>query len=244
VAAGTGPAAATEGGEMSSMFLGKGIYSVSFASRLTGIPSSSIKRWLLGYSRRANGTTQNYPPVLEDDLGLIEGRLFLSFLDLIEVQFLEAFLRHGVRWTTIREAASNARQLLGTSHPFSTKRFSTDGKRILVSSTEGIEDRKLMDLIDSQLEIVEMVEPLLRGTIEFSNYDLASRWWPLGREKQILIDPRYSFGRPVVSESRVPTDVLTATYKATESVEEVAEWYEIDVESVRQAIEYETIIAA
>lgn len=229
---------------MPGTFLGKGIYPVSFASRLTGIPSRSIRRWLLGYSRRTKGTTRTYAPVLEDELGLIEGRLFLSFLDLIEVQFLEAFLRHGVRWTTIREAATNARELLGTTHPFSTKRFSTDGKRILVSSTEGIEDRNLMDLIDSQLEIVELVEPLLRGAIEFSNYDLASRWWPMGRDKQIVIDPRYSFGKPVVSQSRIPTDVLTATYKATESIEEVADWYEVDVESVRQAIEYETIIAA
>lgn len=229
---------------LASEFLGKGIYPVPLASRLTGIPSRSIRRWLLGYSRHSKGMTRLYAPVLEDDFGLIEGMLVLSFLDLIEVQFLEAFRKHGVRWATIREAAANARQLLGTSHPFSTKRFSTDGKHILVSSTEGIEDRNLMDLIDSQLEIVDIVEPLLRGAIDFSNYDLAARWWPMGRERRVLIDPHFSFGRPIISDSGVPTDVLAATYKATESIEKVADWYEVDTEAVRQAIEYETLIAA
>ena len=131
---------------MPSQFLGKGIYEPSFASRITRIPTRSIKRCLLGY--------KEYSPVIRGEYGLVDGKPFLSFLDLIEVRFLYAFKKLGVSWTTIREAAEKARDLLETSHPFSTKRFSTDGKNILVTISKTLDnDKKLMDITTSQLEI-------------------------------------------------------------------------------------------
>ena len=59
-----------------------------------------------------------------------------------------------------------------------------------------------------------------------------------------MIDPKISFGRPLVSETFIPTDVLAACFRGTQSIDEVAGWYETDTESVRQAIEFETHLAA
>lgn len=50
-----------------------------------------------------------------------------------------------------------------------------------------------MDLINSQLEIASFVEPILRGVLDFSDYDRASKWWPMGRNGRIVIDPNIVF---------------------------------------------------
>ncbi len=53
----------------------------------------------------------------------VDGQLALSFLDLIEVRFVDAFLENGVPWKTIRSAAINAMEYFGQGHPLSNKRF-------------------------------------------------------------------------------------------------------------------------
>jgi uncharacterized protein (DUF433 family) len=45
--------------------------------------------------------------------------------------------------------------------------------------------------------------------------------------------------RPIDSASGVPTSALYGLYRAGESVEDVACWYEVTPEAVRAAIEYE-----
>ena len=233
---------------MSNQLLGKGIYELSFASRLTGISARTIRRRLLGYRQKSKDGTQEYLSVIRGEYGLVDGKPFLSFLDLIEVQFLQAFRRYGVQWSTIREAAEKARNLLGASHPFSTKQFSTDGKNILVTISQTLDnDKKLMDLITSQLEFPDIVEPVLRGFIDsidyFEDHDSACRWWPMGKESPIMLDPRIVFGRPVVGDKHVPTDVIKDTFNTTGSISKVSSWYRITEDMVRAAIRYEESIA-
>jgi uncharacterized protein (DUF433 family) len=43
--------------------------------------------------------------------------------------------------------------------------------------------------------------------------------------KAIVIDPRISFGRPVLAGSGIPTAVIAERYKAGESVDELADDY-------------------
>lgn len=225
----TGKYPAENEDRMSNELLNKDIYQPSFASRLTGIAASTIKRWLPGYKRQSVDHTQ------------AESKLLLSFLDLIEIQFLQAFRRCGVQWSTIREAAEKARDLLGAGHPFSTKRFSTNGKNILGTISENLDNDS------SRLESPDIVEPVLRDFIDCIDYfegcDSACRWWPRGKESSVMLDPRIAFGRPVVGDKHVPTDVIKDTFKTTGSISKVSSWYRITEDMVRETIKYEESIA-
>jgi hypothetical protein len=66
------------------------------------------------------------------------------------------------------------------------------------------EDDRLIDLFkDAQYVLRKIVEPSLKG-LEFDD-DLASRWWPNGKDSGIVLDPQRQFGQPVEATSGVPS---------------------------------------
>ena len=67
----------------------------------------------------------------------------------------------------------------------------------------------------------------------------AARYWPLGKDKAVVIDPRHSFGQAIDSETSVPTKALYGMYKGGESVEIIGSWYNVKRQSVLDAIDFE-----
>jgi uncharacterized protein (DUF433 family) len=66
----------------------------------------------------------------------------------------------------------------------------------------------------------------------------------MGREHGVVLDPRRSYGKPMDSESGVPTDVLFHMVEAGESPEIVADWYQVKVRAVEAAVEFEQRLRA
>ena len=216
-----------------------GVYSVPEAARLTGVSSSRIRRWLRGYSFTSGGSAKTSPPLWQRQLGS-EDSLVLSFRDLLEVRFVDAFRRHRVSWKSIRVAAECAAQIVRDSYPFSTRRFKTDGRSIFAEILQETGDESLLDLVKSQYEFKTIVEPFLFEGLEFSALGIEPvRWWPLGRERRVVIDPERSFGQPIVDPESVPTSVLARAFRAEGSIQAVARWYEVDLKSVEDALEFE-----
>lgn len=225
-------------------FLGQGIYSISEASSLSGIPAANISRWVKGYSRVRNGRRMLHPPVFDSDFEQISGRFSLSFLDLIEILFVEAFVHHGVSLQTIRLAVNAAADSYHFSHPFAKRKFMTDGRTILMQIAHDTDDKQLVNLINRQYEIHTIVSPILKGDLEFGELDVANRWWPMGRNQMVVLDPSRNFGQPVIDKFNIPTATLVRTFANVGSVQGVADWFEIDIEAVESAIQFETIRAA
>ena len=74
--------------------------------------------------------------------------------------------------------------------------------------------------------------------LDFDNELLAARYWPLGKEKNIVIDPKRKFGHPVVNNSNIYPETLYNLYKGGESIEFISSIYEITTNKVEDAIEY------
>jgi uncharacterized protein (DUF433 family) len=71
------------------------------------------------------------------------------------------------------------------------------------------------------------------------------RWFPMGeKRKVVVIDPQRAFGRPIVAEGGVPTEVLASAVAAEKSVERVARWYAVSPREVKAAVEFEQRLAA
>lgn len=218
-------------------YTGSGIYTVGEASLLSRVSTARIRRWLLGYRFNTSGQLHESLPVWQPQLPEIDGKLALGFLDLMEMRFVDAFLKEGVSWRTLRLAANKARDLFKSTHPFCTRKFKTDGRQVFAEISDHAGDRSLLELVRSQLYFHKTVSPFLRG-VEFED-DEPVRWRPLEGARQIVLDPNRSFGQPVVDHSGVPTLILARAAKVNRSFEEVAEWYRTDVRAVRAAVEYE-----
>ena len=224
--------------------IGRGVYSLAEAERLTKVPQQRIKRWTVGYVRRYKGEERYTAPVIATELEPIDGSPVLDFSDLLEVRFLNAFREHGVSWKAIRIAAQRAKELLGRHRPFSTRIFKTDGQTILAEIVQEAGDKILLDLVENQYTFGQTISPDLYAGIEFNQLDEPERWWPLGEDRCVVLDPQRAFGAPIVAQGGIPTRILTDAVQTEESVEFVAKWYEIDPQEVRDAVKFEHQFAA
>jgi uncharacterized protein (DUF433 family)/DNA-binding transcriptional MerR regulator len=224
-------------------YVGRGIYSIPEVARLSGVQSRSISRWVRGYRSSSHGVCIEGKPVFRSDFEE-DGCRNLSFLDLIEIRFVDAFRGYGVSWKTIRAAMEKACVLLSETHPFSSKKFLTDGRSILYQVEQECRDTRLMNLVNDQYELRKLLDRYLHEGLEFTPDDIASRWWPLGMEHDIVIDPVRSFGKPIVASASIPTGVIFDSFKAeSRSAPTVAHWLGITAEQVEEAVDFEKSLA-
>ena len=221
--------------------LNAGLYTVPEASRLTRISTGKVRRWIKGYDFRSGESMRHSDAVWQGEIKPVDNKISLSFRDLLELRFVDAFIRAGVSWRTMRRAHTKAQNELESTHPFCSNRIFTDGRSILLQQGEEDSDQTLIDLATNQAEFSRIVEPF-RKELEFSGNDII--WWPLGREREIVLDPKRNFGQPSVARSGVPTRVLARSVKTNRSVEVVSHWFEVSEGEVRDALDFETRLAA
>jgi uncharacterized protein (DUF433 family) len=220
--------------------LNAGLYTVPEAALLTRISVGQVRRWLKGYDFRSGTSVRHSDAVWQGEIKPIENKLALSFRDLLELRFVDAFIRAGVSWKTMRRAHGRAQEELKTTHPFCSNRISTDGKNILMRQAKEDGDEALLNLVTQQREFKRIVQDFLKE-LEFSGDDIV--WWPLGKGRQIIVDPRRNFGQPTVAKSGVPAITLARSVKANSSVDVVARWYEVQRDEVCDAVEFEELLA-
>ena len=224
--------------------VGIGLYTVPEAARLTGVPYQSIRRWLLGYETGRGEATHDMPPVWQGQVPAIDRTVGLGFLDLMELRFVRAFRQHGVSLAVIRRTADRAREIFERDHPFTRARFLTDGRWIFAETIEETGEKRLLNLAKSQYAFHHVIKPSLYESVQFSDDDEAVTWFPMWPRKEVLVDPRRSFGRPIVAHGGVPTETLARAVEAEGSEQRVARWYDVPVEAVKAACAFERDLAA
>jgi uncharacterized protein (DUF433 family) len=223
--------------------IGIGLYTVAEAARLTGISKVRLRGWPRGYAYRSGEVRTTSVPVWRRQVPEIDGTLGLGFLDLMEARFVDAFRAASVPLRVIRLCAERAREVTGRDHPFSSRCFRTDGRTIFADVVDHAGEQQLLDLAKNQLAFARVIGPSLYAGLEFSVDDMPARWWPMGSKREIVIDPKRSFGQPIVSDGGVPTTVLLDAVEAEGSIAKVASLFALPQHSVRAALRYEKRLA-
>lgn len=212
-------------------FLGVGLYTVPEAARLARVSPSRIRRWVFG---------RGGAPTLERQLPPVEGQDALGFYNLVEALFIRDLSTQGVGWPTIRKAVERAREVIGDAHPFAVSRLHTDGRDVFLEVAEETGDRQLLNLVNGNFAMLDVLERSFKRTITFDGPGGRASEWRPEPDLDVVLDPRRRFGRPIVSGTGVPTDVLASALVAEKgNVERVARWWQVPAEAVRQAAEFE-----
>lgn len=226
--------------------VGTGIYTPQEAARLLHDQARTVRRWAFGYDRNRKTGKVSHPPLISTDLPRLEGDDALTFIELIELRYIRAFLRAGVSWKTVKEAANVAARMFNTSHPFAMRRLYVDPKAVFA----GVEDEDgrevLIQLVGyGQHAMPSIIKPYL-DELEFDVNDVANRWWPMGRTGGVVIDPQHSFGAPIVDGTGIRTQTLSDAYRAElnrykdRTAEHVAWMYNIRPVQVESALRFRT----
>jgi uncharacterized protein (DUF433 family) len=128
----------------------------------------------------------------------------------------------------------------GWKRPLIEQRFRTDGVGLFIEHY----GRLIEASADGQQVLRQVVEAHLER-LEWENMTVA-RLYPFTRARDIhsprsiVIDPRYSFGRPVLAKSHISTEVIFDRYSAGESHDELAEDYGCEKLDIEEAIRCES----
>jgi uncharacterized protein (DUF433 family) len=129
--------------------------------------------------------------------------------------------------------------MFGTEYPFTAHRFLIDGKSIFSKALQEHGDAEMLDLAKRNWVFKRIVRPALYAGIEFADNGQATRWFPLKRSKAIVLDPEIAFGKPVLTDYGVRTEIVAAAFKAEKNKRTVASLFDIPVAAVDASIRYE-----
>jgi uncharacterized protein (DUF433 family) len=217
---------------------GIGLYTLQEAERLTGAQAREVSRWLFGYTIKGGIGA----PLWKSQLADLDEKV-IGFRDLMELRIVKALRNHDVPLQVIRAVIEGAKAMFGTEYPFTAHRFLTDGKSIFSEALQEHGDAEMTDLAKRQLVFEHIVRPALYTGIEFAGDGRAMRWFPLKRSKVIVLDPEIAFGKPVLTDYGVRTEIVAETFKAEKNKQTVASLFDIPVAAVEAAIRYEQMAA-
>ena len=223
---------------------GLGVYTFGEAARLTHIQPAKLRRWLRGYNYKHKGETCFSDPLWQPEIAHcgLEG---ISFHDLLEVRFVDAFVCAGVSLPVIRRVAQNAKEVYGSAYPFTQRRFRTDGKTIFEAAVKESGEPELLDLLKRQYAFEQIIGSSLYAGIDFDGAEQrALRWYPIAKSKSVVLDPAVAFGKPIVADCGIRTDILYSAFQAEQSKQRVARQFEVPVQAVDAAIRFEQRLAA
>jgi uncharacterized protein (DUF433 family) len=217
---------------------GIGLYTFGQAARLIDATPQELRGWLHGYTWSRDGERRRSQPVWTTELANndLDG---LSFHDLLEARFVKQFRKVGVSLQTIRIAAAHAREMFESQYPFTCRRFQTDGKTIFAEAIRESGDADLLDLKKKQYAFERIIRPSFYAGIEFDK-ERAARWFPNPRRRDVVLDPAIAFGKPIVQDVGLRTDILYQAFLAEDNDKRrVATQFEVQVKAVEAAIRFE-----
>lgn len=227
-------------------------YTVGDAARFLCVPTSTLRDWVSGqeYVTRKHGPKRSRPLV-----GLAStSPPLLSFWNLAEAYVLAGIRRHhGVSLQSVRRALDYVVRKLGHKRPLIEQDFLTNGVDLFVEKLEQMagKDRGVRALINASRHGQLAARDLLQATLKRVDRDprgLISRIYPwtprIEEPRHVEIDPRRSFGRPVVAGTAIPTEALAERFRAGDSVEELARDFRMQPTVVESALRWEMREAA
>ena len=214
-------------------------YTISEAAHYLTVPAATIRYWSVG--------RHDYAPLIN-----VPERTpaLLSFINLTELHVLAAIRRkHEVKMPSIRRAieylAANARHAMDQHHPLISRALETDGLDLFIEQYG-----QLINISRAgQTAMREIISAALRR-IDRDPDGIPIKLYPFTRASVaatpsiVVIDPRLSAGRPVISGTGLATQLIAERYKAGESINDLAYDYERGNEEIEEAIRCELQAAA
>lgn len=209
-----------------------GIYTMPDVALILGLSYSKVNRWIKDFwdTKLAKKYNQKYS-------WSIDLTRAVNFYTLIEIYIFYRLHEAGVKPKKILEAHEVLSEQFGTNYPFATKdiisQIKTDGQQVLFLQKDG----NILTLDSTRQFKLEYIKEFFKN-LDFDSGSLASKFWPLGRDRNIVCDPHHQFGHPVVAGTNISVEALSQMNKAGEPIGFIADLYGISENQIFDAIEF------
>ena len=219
-------------------------YSMSEAAHYLGVPVSTLRSWFVGQTYAHRGERRQFHAVIRPADPKSKS---LSFSNLVEAYVLTAIRRkHHIGLPTIRRGLAYLTEKFGSKRPLLEEQFATNRVDLFVerlSQIINISKNGQLEMADLIRAYLERIERDAKG-LPIKLYPFMRSQPPREQPRTVVIDPRVSFGRPVIAGTGIPTAVLAERYKAGDRIHELARDYGAAEEAVEDAIRCELDLKA
>jgi len=224
--------------------LARPTYGFGQVDRLLRLRSGTARRWIDGYTRAGKA----YDPVVRESSS---GQEIATWGEFVETRLLAEYRDAGVPLLRMRPVIEALREELDVLYPLASARtwLRPHGRELVreVQERVGLESRLALVVVRTGQTVPEWSDEAedFRVSIEWtddSNSAQPAKLRPVSELRDVFIDPLRGFGEPVVRGVR--TEIIAELFAAGDSVEMIAEMYELPRALVDEAVRYELIRAA
>jgi uncharacterized protein (DUF433 family) len=192
-----------------------------------GIPPSTVGQWVKPRTERA--------AVMHSVPAQTSRGPKLPFIAIAEAQVLRELRGIGLSMQHLRESVYHLRELTGEEYVLASRDIAASGSDLLFNAvTLGAPD--WVRARDGQGAIQPVINDLLRY-VRYAEDGFAERLTlrPYG-SAEVILDPRFGFGQPVLERNKVRVETLADLFYAGETIETIADEYDLTTEEVEAVV--------
>jgi len=210
------------------------VYGIAEAAGLLGLRADRARAWIDGYEREG----AFYSPVIRVEP---TGEDVVTWGEFVELGYLREYRRKGVPLQRLRPVIDGLRREFATPYPLATAKPYIFGRELVLELQEKNDIPRAIAIVIRSGQQVMLAEDANRfiKKVEFDPPDQGDvkRIHPAGLASPVVIDPLVRFGRPSVEG--VATERLWELFDAGETIDQIADGYDVASDVVRAAIAYE-----
>jgi uncharacterized protein (DUF433 family)/DNA-binding transcriptional MerR regulator len=197
------------------------LYTVSEAARHLDLAPSTLRYWIAQKG------------IVRSIAARVRGEATLPFVALAQIEFIRGLRREGLSLRAVNEGVTALAKELGREW-LVRSRLAHDGADILVRLAES--DNEWGRARDGQAGIPGVME-LGMQTIAFDSAGMPERVTLTTYESaDVIIDPRFAFGQPVIQGRGVRIEDIAQLFFAGEPISVVSEEFDISTETVEAVV--------
>lgn len=214
-----------------TLAIGNGVYTVPDVANILHLPYHKVNTWLNEYwdGKLGKAFKTKYS-------WRIDSTRAVGFHTLVEFYVMMQFSDAGVKPLQVLKAHTELSKSYNTIFPFAQKdiitNITTDGKKIFLNI-----DGSSITLDGSKQLNLEFINVFFKK-LEFDKELMATRLWPMGKNKAVVCDPQHKFGQPVIDGTNIQTEAVYKMYLAKEPISFIASLYELPEQKVKDAISF------
>jgi len=206
----------------------EGIYTAADISRIFKIPYPQVKYWFRYYIRNKLFHSIGYRYYFP-----IKDTIAINFLSLIEMYVFYSLKEKKIKTSSIIKMHTQMSKYLGTPYPFASQEFYVSGKQVYFGEIDS-----LIEASDVYQAFIPSFVKQFAERIKFNDKRIARKFYPLGKDKSVVLNPENQCGQPTIDGTNILTSTLWEYYKGKESIDTIAKLFDLSIENVQDAIEF------
>jgi uncharacterized protein (DUF433 family) len=213
--------------------IGEGIFLIKDVSKILQLPYEKVYRWIVGYWGRSLSDEVNYVFGNDDNRAI-------NFYSLIEFYTFFKLREKGVSTQDIRILHKQLSVDLNTPYPFAIAQdYFVDKKHKEQKKKTFVYYKYLDSLIRldkrKQFSFDFIINDFL-DKIEFDESNFARRYVPIGKDRNVVVDPKKQFGQPTILGRNIKTQTVYSLHRGGETNEDISTLYNLTIKDVEDAI--------